>query len=221
MSTDIRCRFDVYQTALKKSSQAGRSLLATVRNIQPSSPVMAEIESGLQQWQQPTLIVWGNERLWPPFGDGANFIRYQGRNHSTRERRSLTSRALLMRQFLEDLTFVYVVQLIVDEFRFLLAEDDTTSWQEAKAEALVFLLKFWTERELSEVDAFAEKMGNISISSHNQAVTIQNKWFCDRSSSPPQTYISSLMIAYRFFLIESRATASRWCWFRCTVTKFF
>ena len=56
---------DVYRKPFLKSSQAGRSLLATVRNLQLQQS-MAEIESGLQQWQQPTLIVWGMKDPWLP-----------------------------------------------------------------------------------------------------------------------------------------------------------
>jgi Predicted hydrolases or acyltransferases (alpha/beta hydrolase superfamily) len=46
-----------------KSSDAGRSLMNTVRNIQlPQS--MAEIESGFQGWTRPTLFVWGLTDPW-------------------------------------------------------------------------------------------------------------------------------------------------------------
>lgn len=56
---------DVYRQPFLKSSAAGRSLMTTVRNLQlPQS--MAEIESGLQQWQQPTLIIWGMKDPWLP-----------------------------------------------------------------------------------------------------------------------------------------------------------
>ncbi|MCY7380994.1 MAG: alpha/beta fold hydrolase [Microcoleus sp. CAN_BIN18] len=54
---------DVYRRPFLKSSDAGRSLMNTVRNIQlPKS--MAEIESGLQGWTQPTLFVWGLTDPW-------------------------------------------------------------------------------------------------------------------------------------------------------------
>lgn len=56
---------DIYRQPFLKSSQAGRSLLATVRNLQLQQS-MAEIESGWQQWQQPTLIVWGMTDPWLP-----------------------------------------------------------------------------------------------------------------------------------------------------------
>ncbi len=65
---------DVYRKPFLKSSQAGRSLLATVRNLQ-LQPSMAEIESGFQQWQQPTLIVWGMNDPWLPLSMAQNFAR--------------------------------------------------------------------------------------------------------------------------------------------------
>jgi pimeloyl-ACP methyl ester carboxylesterase len=54
---------DVYRGPFLKSSDAGRSLMNTVRNIQlPQS--MAEIESGLKGWTRPTLFVWGLTDPW-------------------------------------------------------------------------------------------------------------------------------------------------------------
>ncbi|MGB3265671.1 MAG: alpha/beta fold hydrolase [Microcoleus sp.] len=54
---------DVYRRPFLKSSDAGRSLMNTVRNIQlPQS--MAEIESGWQEWTRPTLFVWGLIDPW-------------------------------------------------------------------------------------------------------------------------------------------------------------
>lgn len=56
---------DIYRKPFLKSSAAGRSLMTTVRNLQLQQS-MKEIESGLQQWQQPTLIVWGMKDPWLP-----------------------------------------------------------------------------------------------------------------------------------------------------------
>ena len=54
---------DVYRRPFLKSSDAGRSLMNTVRNIQlPQS--MAEIESGFKGWTRPTLFVWGLTDPW-------------------------------------------------------------------------------------------------------------------------------------------------------------
>ena len=63
---------DVYRKPFLKSSAAGRSLLTTVRNLQ-LQPSMAEIESGFQQWQKPTLIIWGPADPWLPLSMAQNF----------------------------------------------------------------------------------------------------------------------------------------------------
>lgn len=68
---------DVYRKPFLKSSAAGRSLLATVRNLQLQQS-MAEIESGFHQWQQPTMIIWGMTDPWLPLSmaqNTANSIR--------------------------------------------------------------------------------------------------------------------------------------------------
>lgn len=62
----------IYRKPFLKSSQAGRSLLATVRNIQLEQS-MAEIASGLQQWKKPTLIIWGPADPWLPMSMAQNF----------------------------------------------------------------------------------------------------------------------------------------------------
>jgi pimeloyl-ACP methyl ester carboxylesterase len=63
---------DVYRKPFLKSSSAGRSLMSTVRNLKlPQS--MAEIESGFQQWQKPTLVVWGMNDPWLPLRVAQNF----------------------------------------------------------------------------------------------------------------------------------------------------
>ena len=63
---------DVYRKPFLKSSSAGRALLTTVRNLQ-LQPSMAEIESGFQQWKQPTLIVWGPADPWLPLSMAQSF----------------------------------------------------------------------------------------------------------------------------------------------------
>ena len=62
---------DVYRKPFLKSSAAGRALLTTVRNLQFQQS-MAEIESGFQKWQQPTLIVWGMTDPWLPLSMAQN-----------------------------------------------------------------------------------------------------------------------------------------------------
>ena len=66
---------DVYRRPFLKSSDAGRSLLATVRNLQ-LVPSMAEIESGFQQWKQPTAIIWGMKDPWLPFTQAQQLASY-------------------------------------------------------------------------------------------------------------------------------------------------
>jgi pimeloyl-ACP methyl ester carboxylesterase len=56
---------DVYRKPFLKASATGRSLLATIRNLQLDA-AMAEIESGFPQWQQPILIQWGMIDPWLP-----------------------------------------------------------------------------------------------------------------------------------------------------------
>jgi pimeloyl-ACP methyl ester carboxylesterase len=63
---------DVYRRPFLKSSDAGRSLLATVRNLQLKQ-AMAEIASGFSSWAQPTLIVWGMADPWLPFTQAETF----------------------------------------------------------------------------------------------------------------------------------------------------
>ncbi len=54
---------DIYRRPFLKSSDAGRALLNVVRNLQLSQTI-PEIESGLKQWENPTLIIWGNADPW-------------------------------------------------------------------------------------------------------------------------------------------------------------
>ncbi|MBD2039203.1 alpha/beta fold hydrolase [Microcoleus sp. FACHB-672] len=63
---------DVYRRPFLKSSDAGRSLLYTVRNIQ-MVPAMAEIAAGFPAWQQPTLMIWGMNDPWLPFSQAQSF----------------------------------------------------------------------------------------------------------------------------------------------------
>lgn len=54
---------DVYRRPFLKSSDAGRSLLMTIRNLNLKS-AMAELEAGWQNWQHPTLLIWGDADPW-------------------------------------------------------------------------------------------------------------------------------------------------------------
>ncbi len=57
---------DVYRRPFLRSSEAGRSLLAVVRNLKLSQ-AMQEIEAGLPNWSWPTLLAWGMQDPWIPF----------------------------------------------------------------------------------------------------------------------------------------------------------
>ena len=63
---------DVYRKPFLKSSDVGRSLMMTAKNLQ-MKPSMAEIESGYANWKQPTLIFWGMKDPWLPFIQAEQF----------------------------------------------------------------------------------------------------------------------------------------------------
>jgi len=54
---------DVYRKPFLKTSASGRSLLATIRNLQLSA-VTEEITSGFTNWQKPVLMQWGMIDPW-------------------------------------------------------------------------------------------------------------------------------------------------------------
>lgn len=56
---------DVYRRPFLKSSAAGRSLFVTIQNLRLAE-AMAEIETGLANWKQPTLFAWGVRDPWLP-----------------------------------------------------------------------------------------------------------------------------------------------------------
>ncbi|KAB8319532.1 alpha/beta fold hydrolase [Tolypothrix campylonemoides VB511288] len=64
---------DIYRKPFLKSSAAGRSLLATIRNLQLPS-AMTEIESGFKKWQQQILILWGMIDPWLPLKIAQDFV---------------------------------------------------------------------------------------------------------------------------------------------------
>jgi pimeloyl-ACP methyl ester carboxylesterase len=64
---------DIYRKPFLKSSAAGRSLLATIRNLQLPS-AMTEIESGFKTWQQQILILWGMIDPWLPIKIAQDFV---------------------------------------------------------------------------------------------------------------------------------------------------
>jgi len=63
---------DVYRRPFLTSSEAGRSLLATVQGLQLPS-AMAEITTGFTSWQKPILICWGLRDPWLDFSQAEGF----------------------------------------------------------------------------------------------------------------------------------------------------
>ncbi|PSB13992.1 hydrolase [filamentous cyanobacterium CCP2] len=63
---------DVYRRPFLKSSDAGRALLAVVKNLQLPQ-AMAEMQSGFANWQSPLLVAWGMRDPWLPFSVAQTF----------------------------------------------------------------------------------------------------------------------------------------------------
>jgi pimeloyl-ACP methyl ester carboxylesterase len=62
---------DIYRRPFLKSSDAGRSLQATVKNMQIPQ-VTAEL-AAFSQWQHPTLVAWGIRDPWLPLSLAESF----------------------------------------------------------------------------------------------------------------------------------------------------
>lgn len=84
---------DVYRRPFLKSSDAGRSLLATVQNLKLKDTT-AEIETGLADWKQPLLLGWGDRDPWLPVTQakalaeripGADFVAWEEVGHYPQE----------------------------------------------------------------------------------------------------------------------------------------
>ena len=65
---------DVYRRPFLKSSDAGRSLLATLQNLRLKQTT-AEIETGFSQWSRPILVAWGIADPWLPLSMAQNFAQ--------------------------------------------------------------------------------------------------------------------------------------------------
>ena len=72
---------NIYREPFLKNSQAGRSLVATIKNLNLSQ-AMAEIEAGWKAWDKPTQIIWGMGDPWlsadvpKALADEYNHIRF-------------------------------------------------------------------------------------------------------------------------------------------------
>jgi pimeloyl-ACP methyl ester carboxylesterase len=56
---------DVYRRPFLQTSDVGRALMTTVRRLNLPA-VTQEIQTGLQQWDHPTLLLWGISDPWLP-----------------------------------------------------------------------------------------------------------------------------------------------------------
>lgn len=63
---------DIYRRPFLRSSDAGRALLTTIQRLQLKQ-VTAEIETGFQQWNRPTLVAWGMRDPWLPLAMAQKF----------------------------------------------------------------------------------------------------------------------------------------------------
>lgn len=63
---------EIYRRPFLKSSDAGRALLTTVRQLQLSK-TMAAIDQGFADWSVPTLIAWGTADKWLPLSLAETF----------------------------------------------------------------------------------------------------------------------------------------------------
>jgi pimeloyl-ACP methyl ester carboxylesterase len=54
---------NIYRKPYLTTSAVGRALVATIKNLNLAK-TMAELESGLVQWQVPTQIIWGMQDPW-------------------------------------------------------------------------------------------------------------------------------------------------------------
>ncbi len=59
---------DVLRKPFLQSSDVGRSLMAILKKLELDR-TMPEIEAGLSQWSQPTLIIWGTADKWLDIAD--------------------------------------------------------------------------------------------------------------------------------------------------------
>ena len=65
---------EVYRQPFLKSSDAGRSLLATVKQLQLKR-ILLEIDRGFENWSVPTLIAWGTADKWLPVSLAKTFAK--------------------------------------------------------------------------------------------------------------------------------------------------
>ncbi len=64
----------IYRKPFLKTSASGRSLLATIRNLQLAKS-MEEIDSGFKEWDKPILVQWGTMDPWLDVTMAENFVK--------------------------------------------------------------------------------------------------------------------------------------------------
>jgi haloalkane dehalogenase len=65
---------EIFRKPFLMTSAVGRSLVATIQNLKLSQS-MAELQSGLPNWDLPTLIVWGMQDPWLNAEMAENFAK--------------------------------------------------------------------------------------------------------------------------------------------------
>jgi len=65
---------DIYRKPFLKSSDPGRSLVATIKNLQLKAS-MEEIATGFRNWEKPILVCWGIKDPWLPIEQAEQFAK--------------------------------------------------------------------------------------------------------------------------------------------------
>lgn len=63
----------LYRKPIVTSSAAGRILVTVVKNLQLKT-ITQEIETGLEKWEKPCLIIWGKEDPWLDYTSVENLV---------------------------------------------------------------------------------------------------------------------------------------------------
>lgn len=65
---------EIYRRPFLKSSNVGRSLLATIRELRLTR-TLCTIDQGFEKWSAPTLVVWGTADKWLPIEQAQAFVK--------------------------------------------------------------------------------------------------------------------------------------------------
>jgi len=84
---------EIYRRPFLKSSDVGRSLLATIRQLKLADTLQT-IDKGFENWETPTLIAWGTADKWLPIDqakafasklENANLVELEETGHYAQE----------------------------------------------------------------------------------------------------------------------------------------